>query len=290
MAGTGATAGAILSIQSWVAYGHVGNAAAVFPLQCLGFDVWPVHTVQFSNHTGYGRWRGEVMSVEHVRAVVEGIAELGVLPDCAAVLSGYLGAPGLGEAVLDAVAAVRAIRPGALWACDPVMGDDGTGLYVREGIPEFFRDRAVPMADLMTPNRFELEQLTGRAVRDLDEALAATAALRARGPKIVAVTSLPVPGRDDAVAVLADSAEGAWTIETPRLPLFLHGTGDAFAALLLGHWLRGGALAPALEAAVSSLYAVIETTWQTGASEPRFVASAAALRSPPPTFKARALR
>jgi pyridoxine kinase len=133
---------AILSIQSAVAYGHVGNAAAVFPLQRLGFEVWAVDTVQFSNHTGYGAWRGRAWDAATIAEVIRGIAELGVLGDCAAVLSGYLGEPALGEAVLDAVGLVKQANPGALYCCDPVIGDDGRGVFVRPGIAEFFRDHA----------------------------------------------------------------------------------------------------------------------------------------------------
>ena len=144
----------ILSIQSHVAYGYVGNRAATFPLQRLGFDVWAVNTVQFSNHTGYGAWQGEVFSPAHVRSIVDGIAERGVMGQCDALLSGYLGDPALGEVVVEAAERVRAANPAAVWACDPVMGDVGRGFFVRPGIPELFRDRIVPMADVIAPNQF----------------------------------------------------------------------------------------------------------------------------------------
>src|SRR5579875_3297909 len=174
----------ILSIQSWVAYGHVGNAAAMFPLQRLGAEVWAVNTVQFSNHTGYGAWRGHINTGEQVRAIVEGIAERGALPRCDAVLSGYMGDVGIGTAIRDAASAVRAANPRALWCCDPVLGDDvdgsGDGFYVRPGIPEFMRDQAVPAADIVTPNRFELEYLTGTECRSLAATKRAVTALHAR--------------------------------------------------------------------------------------------------------------
>ena len=137
----------ILSIQSWVAYGHVGNASAVFPLQRLGAEVWAIHTVQFSNHTGYGAWRGQVLPATLIGDCVEGIAERGVLPGCDAVLTGYVGDAATGEAILGAVARVKAANPAALWCCDPVIGDVGRGVFVRPGIPEFFRDRALALAD-----------------------------------------------------------------------------------------------------------------------------------------------
>jgi pyridoxine kinase len=172
---------AILSIQSAVAYGHVGNSAAVFPLQRLGFEVWPVDTVQFSNHLGYGAYRGTVLSAESVGEVILGVEERGVLPGCAAVLSGYLGDPALGAVVLDAVARVKSANPAALWCCDPVIGDVGIGIYVRPGIAEFFRDQALPVADIVTPNLFEAQFLTGRTIDGPETALEAAAVLRARG-------------------------------------------------------------------------------------------------------------
>ena len=142
----------LLSIQSHVAYGHVGNAAAVFPLQRLGIEVWPVHTVQFSNHTGYGHWTGQVYTGDAVRDLVDGIAARDVLRHCDAVLSGYMGDAGIGEAILHAVARVREENPNALYCCDPVIGDAGRGAFVREGVAEFMKARAVPAADIVTPN------------------------------------------------------------------------------------------------------------------------------------------
>jgi len=152
----------ILSIQSHVAYGHAGNSAAVFPLQRLGHDVYPVLTVTFSNHTGYGSTRGPLIAPADVAAVIDGVEERGAFPDIDAVLSGYQGAESVGEVVLDAVARVKAANPAAVYCCDPVMGDVGRGFFVREGIPEYMRDHVVPKADIVTPNQFELEFLVGR--------------------------------------------------------------------------------------------------------------------------------
>src|ERR1700712_1297507 len=151
----------ILSIQSWVAYGHVGNASAVFPLQRLGAEVWAINTVQFSNHTGYGDWTGAVYSGQSVRDLVDGIAARGALARCDAVLTGYVGGGGIGGGVLPAVASVRQANPNALYCCDPVIGDINTGVYVRPGIEAFLRTQALPAADIATPNRFEIERLTG---------------------------------------------------------------------------------------------------------------------------------
>src|SRR5919202_1436301 len=175
----------VLSVQSWVAYGHVGNAAALLPMQRLGVEVWAVNTVQFSNHPGHGDWRGQVFAGEAVREVLAGIEARGVLPACDGVLSGYLGDMGVGEAVLDAVARVRAANARALYCCDPVIGDMDRGVYVRPDIPEFMRARAVPAANVVTPNHFELELLAGRAVRDAADLKAAVAAVHALGPRSV---------------------------------------------------------------------------------------------------------
>lgn len=255
----------ILSIQSWVAYGHVGNASAVFPLQRLGAEVWAVHTVQFSNHTGYGAWTGQVFSGQAVHEVVDGIAARGVLPGCDAVLSGYLGDAGVGEAVLDAVARVRAANPAMLYCCDPVIGDIGRGVFVRPGIPELMRAQAVPAADILTPNGFELEHLTGRAIRTRADAIAAVAELQTAmapsGPATVLVTSLRTDETpDDAVDMLAAGRTGAWLLRTPLLPLQVNGAGDAVTALFLFHHLRTGQAAAALEAAGSAIHGLLRRT------------------------------
>src|SRR5215831_11078847 len=186
----------VLSIQSWVACGNVGNTAALFPLQLLGCETWSLNTVAFSNHTGYGKWRGAVVPAQEIAGLFEGIAELGLLSRCDAVLSGYLGEAEAGPVLLDIVARIKQANPRALFACDPVMGDVGPGWYVRAGIPEFYRGPAIGMADIVTPNLFELEWLTGHPVRTLAAAASAAAELRKSGPRIVLVTSFEVaPGR-----------------------------------------------------------------------------------------------
>ena len=226
----------ILSIQSSVAYGHAGNSSAVFPLQRLGHEVWAVNTVHFSNHTGYGSWRGPLLAPAEIAEVVAGIEERGVLPTCDAVLSGYQGAEAVGEVVLDAVAKVRAANPAAVYCCDPVMGDVGRGFFVRPGIPEFMRDRVVPAADVVTPNQFELEFLTGRdpgAVRSVADLLAAVAELHALGPATVLVTSVHTEESDpQSVSMLASDGARVLQVTTPLLPLSVNGAGDATAALV----------------------------------------------------------
>jgi len=273
---------AILSIQSAVAYGHVGNSVAVFPLQRLGFEVWPVDTVQFSNHTGYGAWRGRAWQADDIAAVIAGIGERGGFAQCEAVLSGYLGELALGNTVLDAVTSVRAASPTALYCCDPVIGDDHSGSFVRPGIAEFFRDRALSAADIVTPNRFELAYLAGRSVATLEDAVAAATRLRALGPRLVLATSLPAA--EGEIAMLALGEAGGFRVATPRLPLIANGAGDLTAALFLGHFLRTRDAGAALAATAAAVYAVIEATAQAGEAELQIVAAQEALIAPPRHF------
>ncbi|GAA4009068.1 pyridoxal kinase [Deinococcus rubellus] len=283
----------ILSIQSWVSYGHVGNAAAVFPLQRLGFEVWAINTVQFSNHTGYGEWTGQVFAPEVVAELIDGIEARGVLPSCSAVLSGYMGSEGTVGAVIGAVERVRAANPDALYCCDPVMGDYGRGVFVRPELPELIAAQAVPQADILTPNQFELELLSGRTVRTLAEALSAAQELRGRmregGPRVVVVTSLVrVDAPPDSIETLAVTGEGAWLCCTPMLALDppRNGTGDAIAALFLGQYLASGQAGEALGLSTSALYALLEMTHAAGSREIQLVAAQDEYRQPGRVFGA----
>ncbi|GAA4740741.1 pyridoxal kinase [Nocardioides endophyticus] len=281
----------ILSIQSSVAYGHVGNSAAVFPLQRLGHEVWPVITVHFSNHTGYGAWRGPLLAADDVREVIAGIEDRGVLCEADAVLSGYQGDPAVGAVILDAVAKVKELNPDAVYCCDPVMGDVGRGMFVRPGIPEFMRDTVVPQADIVTPNHFELDFLAGRTTTTLDEILDAVDDVRARGPRDVLVTSVlhgDVP--EDRLDVVAVSDEGAWAVETPLLPITPNGCGDVTAALYLAHLRTTGSAAEALARTTSSVYGILEATIAAGTREIQLVAAQDAIAVPPMSFEVRRLR
>jgi pyridoxine kinase len=233
----------ILSIQSWVSYGHVGNASAVFPLQRLGAEVWSINTVQFSNHTGYGHWTGQVYTGEAVRELVDGIAARDVLRHCDAVLSGYMGDAGIGDAILHAVTRARQENPQAIYCCDPVIGDVEEGVYVREGIEEFLRDHALPRADIATPNRFELERLTGIDCRALSGAKEAVerlgATMRPDGLRCVLLTSL----------------------ET------VNGAGAGIAARFLFHRIRTGSAVQAMEEAGSAVHGLLRRTAEAGSRE-----------------------
>jgi pyridoxine kinase len=258
----------ILSIQSHVAYGHVGNASATFPMQRLGCEVWPIHTVQFSNHTGYGHWRGRVFDGPMIEELVEGIAERGVLPTCDGVLSGYMGSADIGTAILSAVARVREANPKALYCCDPVIGDVGRGVFVRPGIPEFMREKAVPAADIITPNQFELDMLAGATSGTPAELRAALAAVHELGPRVILVTSLVCEGTpEDAIDLVASDPSGAWMVRTPRLDISVNGAGDAIAALFFVHWLRSRSSAEALRLAASSIYGLLKRTAEAGSRE-----------------------
>jgi pyridoxine kinase len=275
----------VLSIQSHVAYGHVGNSSAVFALQRLGVEVWPVHTVQFSNHTGYGAWRGRIFDGASVDEVVEGIADREVLPTCDAVLSGYLGSADVGHAVVGAVARVRAANPEAVYCCDPVIGDVGRGVFVRPGIPELLRDVAVPVADLVTPNHYELDVLAGTQTRSLASVKDAVAAVQALGPRTVLTTSLVAEDTpDDAVDLLASEGGRHVRVRTPRLGLSVNGAGDAIAALFLAHWLRTRSASDALSAAAASVFGLLERTEQAGSREILLVAAQDELVHPSRTF------
>ena len=281
-----------LSLQSHVAYGYVGNRAATFPLQRLGHEVWAVNTVEFSNHTGYGAWRGRTAPAEQVADIVQGIEALGLLPRCDALLTGYVGDAALADVVLDTARRVRAANPRAIWCCDPVLGDTDTGIYVKPGIDTFFREQAIPAADLITPNHFELEHLTGRKVATMADALAAVRTLLVGRPRLALVTSLH---RSDAPAdqieMLAVSRDEAWRIATPLIgfDIMPNGTGDAVAALFSAHWLTSGDVADALGRAASAIYAVLETTRAMGERELQLVAAQERLVAPPRRFIAEKL-
>jgi pyridoxine kinase len=283
----------ILSIQSSVAFGHVGNSAAVFPLQRLGHTVWPVNTVQFSNHTGYGQWRGPIFSANDVAAVITGIGERGVWPRCDAVLSGYMGDAAIGTVILDAVAEIRKVNPRAIYCCDPVIGDIGRGVFVRPGIPKFMRDRSVPAADIITPNQFELEYLTGKPVGTLGQALDACVAARSLGPRVVLVTSLvrkDAPA--DTIEMLADAPEGSWLVATPRLRLdpLPNGAGDVVAALFLATFLETSSVARALDDTAARIFAVFDATHRTGGRELALIAAQNEIARPSRRFDVMKLR
>jgi len=275
----------VLSIQSHVAYGHVGNASAVFAMQRLGVEAWPIHTVQFSNHTGYGEWTGRVFDGPFVDELLDGIEARGALPRCDGVLSGYMGSADVGTAILAAVDRVRAANPDATYCCDPVIGDVGRGVFVRPGIPELIRDQAVPKATIVTPNHFELDYLSGIESRTAPELERAIAAVQALGPATVLVTSVHLddtPG--EAVDLVVGEGGRLWRVRTPMLDLSVNGAGDAIAAMFYVHRTRTGSAAEAMSLAASSTYAVLEATAAAGSRELVLVAAQQELAAPSRVF------
>lgn len=277
----------ILSIQSHTAFGHAGNSAAVFPMQRSGVDVIDVLTVNFSNHTGYGKWRGILVPADEVWNVVQGVDERGALSRVDALLSGYQGAGDVGAVVLRAADLVKQRNPAAIWCCDPVMGDVGRGFYAAPGIPEFMRDHVTPKADVMTPNLFELQFLTGTTTRTLADVLAAARQLREMGPQTVLVTSVTGEDMDPTVMrMLAVTGEGAWQVETPNIDQAFTGSGDVTAAMFLTHLLNTGSAAAALEATASIVYSLLARTHELGQAEMALVAAQDEIVHPSHTFEA----
>ena len=256
----------ILSIQSHVSYGYVGNKAATFPLQSLGFDVWPINTVQFSNHTGYGQWQGDIFSPQHIRAVIQGLESLDLAKQCDAILSGYIGDKAIGEVIIETVNRFRKFNPSLLYLCDPVMGDPGgKGCFVKKDIPHFFREHSITVADIITPNHFEAEILWGEKINTLQQLQQACSFFHTKGVSIVIITRLQLKNHDDSEdysAFLSIKNDRQWLASTPGIKLThaINGSGDLFSALYLGHFLLTKDPVVAFTQAMNTTYKIIEAT------------------------------
>ena len=281
----------ILSIQSSVAYGHVGNSAAVFPLQRLGHEVWPVFTVHFSNHTGYGAWRGPMLPASDVREVIIGMQERGALGQVDAVLSGYQGGSDIADVILEAVEMVKAENPSATSTCAPVMGNAKSGCFVSDLIPPLLRDRVAPKADIITPNQFELGYLTNTSPSDLESTLASVDAAREIGPQAVLVTSVERPERPEGtIEMLAVDSKGAWLVQTPHLPLKANGSGDVTSALFTAHYRSTGSAAEALSKTTSSIFDLLQLTLDSGERELQLIEAQEAYAHPREQFEVQQVR
>ena len=285
----------VISIQSQVAYGHVGNSAAVFPLQLHGIDVIAVPTTLLSNRPGYPTLRGRVLDAALVADLLRGIEERGAVDACKMILSGYLGSPEIGAEVADFVARAKTRNPALLYCCDPVLGDRDRGLFVQKDIPPLVRDRLCRLADIITPNHFEFEWLCGAKAATIDQMIEAAHALMARGPSTVVVTSAELADTPDSeieIVAIEQSQQGlkAWRVRTPRLPISPNGTGDLFAALLVAARVQGKDTPDALGHAASAIFAVLERTAARGTEEMRIVESAEQLVHPKRRFDAVAVR
>jgi pyridoxine kinase len=252
---------AVLSIQSHVVYGYAGNTAAVFPLQRLGREVWAINTVEFSNHTGYGAWRGKVLGADLAADLVTGLEERGVLNRCEAVLSGYLGDAEVAMTISDAVKKVRSKSPDAIYACDPVMGDVGRGFYVKPDIPDVFKKELIPLADIITPNQFELDAITGIKTKNTADTLKAVKTLHEMGPSVVLVTSYK--DRKGELSMFASNKKEIYKITTPELPFNKNvaGTGDLTMAVFLSRYLETKDLKKTLELCTASVFSILEASY-----------------------------
>jgi pyridoxine kinase len=275
----------VISIQSQVAFGHVGNSAAVFPMQMHGIDVIAVPTTLLSNRPGYPTIRGRVLDAQLVADLLLGVEERGALDTCKMILSGYLGSSEIAAVVADFVARAKARSPKLIYCCDPVLGDRDRGLFVRAGIPPLVRDLLCPLADIITPNHFEFEFLCGAKVTAIDQVIAQARILR--GPSTVVVTSAELEGKPAGeIETLAVERSKAWRVRTPKLPISPNGTGDLFAALFASARVLGSDTPDALGHAASAIFAVLERTALSGTEEMRIVEGGEGLVHPGRRFDA----
>ncbi|EBH0573461.1 pyridoxal kinase PdxY [Salmonella enterica] len=282
----------ILAIQSHVVFGHAGNSAAEFPMRRLGANVWPLNTVQFSNHTQYGKWTGCVMPPSHLTEIVQGIADIGQLAHCDAVLSGYLGSAEQGEHILGIVRQVKAANPQAKYFCDPVMGHPEKGCIVAPGVAEFHVRYALPASDIIAPNLIELEILSKHSVNNVDDAVQAARELIAQGPEIVLVKHLARAGySSERFEMLLVTAQEAWHISRPlvdfgsRQPVGV-GVGDVTSGLLLVKLLQGATLQQALEHVTAAVYEIMIATKTMQEYELQVVAAQDRIANPEHYFSA----
>ena len=264
----------VLSIQSEVVYGHVGQGAARFALQRLGHEVWAVPSVQLSSHAGRPSVAGEPVAADLMARLLGGLEANGWLSGCDAVLSGYLGHADQAAVVADAVRAVKRANPAALYCLDPVFGDEGRA-YAKRGVAEAMAKTLLPLADIVTPNAFELASLSSVPVRDPGEALAA--ARRLARPLVLA-TSVPDAAR---IGTLAVDGDEVWFASTPRLDNVPHGAGDLMAALFLGHRLQGAGVKAALCSAAATVFHMLQQSVRTGSDEMPLVVEQQSLAAPP---------
>ncbi|MDP8162762.1 pyridoxal kinase PdxY [Pasteurella skyensis] len=280
----------VLSIQSHVVYGYAGNKAAVFPMQTLGVDTWALNTVQFSNHTQYGKWTGMVVPQEQIGEIVEGIDNIDALNECDAVLSGYIGAASQGSQILDVVAKIKAENPNAIYFCDPVMGHPDKGCIVADGVAEFLRDEAMAKADIIAPNLVELRELTGLEVENFEQALAAVKAIQETGVKKVLVKHLSKVGKDASqFEMLLATQEGIWHISRP-LHTFKDkdpvGVGDLTSGIFLANLLNGKSDLEAFEHTANAVNDVMSATQQSGKYELQIIAAREFITNPKSQYKA----
>lgn len=279
---------AVLSIQSHVVSGRVGNRSAVLPLEILGIETMPINTVQFSSHSGKKGWKGEFFSSQHILDLVTGLENIQALSDCAAVLSGYIGSSAVGKAITDAVRRVKQANPSAIYCCDPVMGDFPEGYYVKSELSDFFRLTALPIADIVTPNQFEAELLAGQPIASFSDIAPVTDHIHEIGPGLVVMTSCRIasPGK---IALVLSCYQDKFVIETDLLSFKSppKGAGDLFSALFLGHYLRAHDPLAAFEQSTNTIWSVLERTLRSNQTDLALVQSLEAIRQPPAKYRAK---
>ncbi len=258
----------VISIQSQVVFGHVGNSAAVLPMQARGLEVAAVPTAILSNHPHYPTMHGQMIGPGLLAGLLRGVEERGLVDRARVVVTGFLGSVGNAEVVAGFLERARVTNPRLVYVCDPVMGDDDLGVFVQEGLVEAFRDRLVPMAAVITPNQYEVELLAGRKARSAAALASAAGALMARGTGAVVATGC---GLEDSatgvVETVACTPEGLHRTAIPRLPIRPCGTGDLFTALMVAGICAGQPLPQAAEAATQEVLAILRRTQAAGTAE-----------------------
>lgn len=258
----------VISIQSQVVHGHVGNSAAVFPMQAEGVEVAAVPTTLLSNHPHYPTMRGRVLDAELVGDLLQGVEERGLVERAAVLVTGYLGSPAIAETVHRFV--VRALKrnPALIYICDPVMGDTDLGVFVADGMPEIFRDQLVPLAGIITPNQFELGLLAGRPIISEANLLLAGAIIPGRIVATGCVFSDTPTGQLETVLCDAGSVT---RIATPRLPIRPYGTGDLLTGLIAAHLAKNVTLGAAVRNSIAATFSIVEHMWESGDHEMRLL-------------------
>lgn len=281
----------ILSIQSHVVFGHAGNSASEFPMRRLGVNVWPLNTVQFSNHTQYRQWTGAVMPASHLTEIADGIDAISELENCDAILSGYMGSPEQGNAIIEIVKKVKAANPNAIYICDPVMGHPEKGCFVAPGVAEFLCNTALPISEIMSPNILELEELNNKQpISNVDEAVNACRNICQRGPKVILVKHLSRAGyQNDRFEMLLVTPNEAWHIHRPLVDFGVRqpvGVGDMTSGLFMANILKGKSLVEAFEHTTAAVYAVMLETLKQNQYELQLVAAQDEIANPTKLFTA----
>lgn len=281
----------VLSIQSHVVYGFAGNKSATFPMQLLGVDVWALNTVQFSNHTQYGKWTGMVIPQEQIREIVTGLDNIDKLQECDALLSGYLGSAEQVDQILFALEQIKKRNPNALYLCDPVMPNPKKICVVANGVREALIEKAIPVADIMTPNLHELRQLSDFPIETFDDVLKAVNALVAKGVKKVLVKHLGSAGKindPDTFEIIMATPEGVWHLNRPLYQFNFEpvGVGDLIAGTFLANLLNGKSDVEAFETMNNEVAGVMKTTFELGSYELQTIAARFEILNPTSQYKA----